>query len=56
MKEVNRRYYLHRTVKRLKNVRVNSKDKTVFIPFNRDLTPKIKELRDQYNYSIQTEI
>ena len=52
----NRRYYLHRVIKKTKNVVVNPKNKTVYIPFDLELSPKITELRDTYNYSIQTEI
>lgn len=54
-KQNNRRYYLHRCLKKLKNVSVKAKKRTIYMPFDMERTDKMKELQ-QLNYSIQTEI
>ncbi|MEQ3500634.1 hypothetical protein ABMY20_12825 [Tenacibaculum sp. SSH1-16] len=53
--KANRRYYLHRCVKRIKGVTVKARQRTVLVPFDLELTDKLKELQN-LNYSIQTEI
>jgi len=55
-KSNNRRYYLHRKV-REQGLKVSVKDKTVYVPFHiGGLSKQVKALRDEYHYSIQTEI
>lgn len=54
-KQQNRRYYLHRCVKKLDGVTVKSRKRTVYVPYDIELSEKLKELQ-QFNYNIQTEI
>lgn len=53
--KANRRCYLHRCVKKIKGVTVKARQRTVLVPFDLELTDKLKELQN-LNYSIQTEI
>ncbi|GEM58409.1 hypothetical protein FC1_16470 [Flavobacterium columnare NBRC 100251 = ATCC 23463] len=50
----NRRYYLHKCLKKL-GVRVKARKKTIYIDPELTENVKVKELL-KYNYTIQTEI
>jgi len=55
-KKNNRRYYLHRQIKK-KGVRYNPALKTVYWPFNQPLNNShVKTLQCDFDYSVQTEI
>lgn len=54
-KQRNRRYYLHRCVKKLDGVSIQARKRTVCVPCNIELTEKLKELQG-LKYNIQTEI
>lgn len=53
----NRRYYIHRVLKKQPNVTVQARQRIVNVPYDLDLAqyPKIKELQ-QAHYNIQTTI
>ncbi|MFK7059541.1 hypothetical protein V3Q90_05320 [Flavobacterium oreochromis] len=55
-KTTNRRYYLHRAVKKQFNARVSPRKKLVYIAYNLIEEDKVKELQTKFNYTIQTEI
>lgn len=56
-KQRNRRYYIHRVLKRNEAIEVRAREKTINIPFDLDIQcyPKIKELQELH-YNIQTTI
>ena len=52
----NRRYYLHKKV-RERGLSLSVKNRTIYVPWNANALPKHAEmLRNEYHYSIQTEI
>lgn len=54
-KETNRRYRLHQRIK--DEFRYNAKNRTIFVQFDIDeLPPACTELKNRFNYSVQTEI
>lgn len=54
--KLNRRYYLHRKLRRNK-IRFSAQLKTIFYPVLDELTNKdIQELQTAYNYTVQLEI
>ena len=55
-KENQRRYLLHRKVKK-EGCRVLARRRTIYISYKQEvLSESILELRDRFNYSVQTEI
>jgi hypothetical protein len=53
--EDKKRYYLHRSLKKIEGVSVRSRIRTIHIPYTLTDDPRIKELLD-FKYNIQTEI
>jgi len=50
-----RRYYLHQRIKN--DFKYSAAKRTVFVKWDYDIrTPHLLELRDKFNYNIQTEI
>jgi hypothetical protein len=54
-KEQNRRYYLHQKLKK-QGYSVNTNEHTCYINHAQPPVKEMIELRDKFNYSIQTEI
>ena len=55
-KENQRRYALHRTIRKLGGV-VSTKNRTIFIPIEQEeLPPQIIELGKRFGYNIQTQL
>ena len=51
----NRRYRLHQRVKKL--YRYSALEKTIYVPFDQEANEEpVIELKNKFNYSIQTEI
>lgn len=52
----NKRYYLHSIIKK-QGCSFNARKKVIYVPFNQeDFTKQVLRLRDEFGYSIQTEI
>lgn len=57
MKSKNRKYYLHRKLKKeATGAYLKSQKKTVYISGDEDITDTIRELQNEFGYSIQYEI
>lgn len=52
----NKRYYLHRVIKK-QGYSFNARQHVVFVPFTQEsYSEQVLRLRDEFNYSIQSEI
>lgn len=50
------RYYLIYKVKSKMKCRICNRSKTIFVPYHATENIQLQQLRDKYQYSIQTEI
>lgn len=52
----NQRYYLHSVIKK-QGCNFNARNRTIFVPYNQtEHSKQVLRLRDEFGYSIQTEI